>query len=465
MYKLGVIFLVTLLLGCSSEQKKAAELSKAREQKFQLRDYKETKLTNGLRVLLVEDKRLPYINLSLLLNVGFAHDPDGKSGLTAFTVHMLEKGTLTRSASRIAEDLEQLGMSISSDTSADYSYLTLNALSWNQDKALENMSEIVIDPSFAREEVVREKKQFLAAIKKRVDDPSSYSNELFYSYFYGRHPYGKTQLGETASVGSIRRKDIISHYIKHFSPQNSWLVVTGKFSNDIQPQLEKYFGRWKERDVSKLSFPKLAAFKGTNIRLVHKDSLVQSQILLGGQGISRQTPEYLEVKVANTILGDGFSSRLVKNVRVKAGLTYSIDSEFDTRKDQGVFVIETFTQNRAVRQTLQEVMSTYKDFYNNGVSDSEVQDAKAYLSGSFPQIIETPERFAYNLLVLRVYGVPDSYLIDFQKNLSKITTDKINKAIKKYFNPTDLKILIYSNKDQVASQLHDLGKVEIVDAQ
>lgn len=452
-----------LVFGCSSGQKKPSSSTRAFG-KFQLRDYKETTLTNGLKVLLVEDKRLPYVTLSVLVNAGYAHDPAGKSGLTAFTVNLLDKGTLTRSASQIADDLEQLGMSLSADTSADFSYLSLNALSWNQDKALENLSEILIDPSFIREEVVREKKQFLAAIKKRIDDPSSYSNELFYSYFYGQHPYGKTQLGEVSTVSSIRRKDIISHYIKYFSPKNSWLVVTGKFSNDIQPQLEKYFSRWKERETNALSFPKLAAFKGTNIRLVHNHSLVQSQIFFGGTGISRQIPEYLEAKVANTILGDGFSSRLVKNVRVKSGLTYSIDSEFDTRKDQGVFVIGTFTQNMAVRQTLQEVMNTYKEFYEKGVTDEEVQDAKAYLSGSFPQVIETPERFAYNLLVLRVYGVPDSYLMDFQKNLAKISTEKVNKAIKKYFNPTDMKILIYSNKDQVAAQLHDLGKVEVINA-
>ncbi len=449
------------LVGCSSSTKKSGDSDAS---KFQLRDFKETTLSNGLKVLFVEDRRLPYVNFSVLVNAGYATDPNGKLGLTSFATELLDKGTSKRNAGQIADDLEQLGMNFDASTDADYSFIKISALSWNEDKALENLAEMIIDPAFSQGEIDRHRQQVLSALQKKVDEPSEYSQELFYSYFYGNHPYGHQALGKIQDVKTIKRKDLISHYIKFFNPKLSWLVVTGKYSPDIQSKLEKYFERWKDREEGKTSFTKIEQFKGVQIRLVSNPNLVQSQIFIGHKGISRKIPEYLDVKVANAILGDGFSSRLVKNIRIKQGLTYSIDSEFDTKKDQGVFFIGTFTKNNTTGQLLSETIKTYKEFYEKGVTEEEVQSGKSYLVGMFPQIVETPERFAYNLLVLRVFGVPDSYLYDFQKNIQKVTAIKVNEAIKKYFNPSDLKILIYSNKDQVLSQLQTLGHVEVLES-
>lgn len=460
MKNLSIPLLCMIMLSCSSAEKS----SDAGFSKFHLRDFKQATLENGLKVLYVEDKRLPYVNISVLVNSGYASDPSGKSGLTSLAIGLLDKGTSKRNASKVAGDLEQLGMNFEAATEADYSFVKLSALSWDEDKALENLSEIIIDPSFTQDEISRQRRLMLSALQKSIDDPSSFADDAFKEYFYGSHPYGRPSLGKINDLKKIKRKDIISHYIKYFNPSSSWLVVTGQYSPNIQSKLELHFGRWKNRDVGKFMFPKIDSFKGIQIRLVNNSSLVQSQIHIGHIGISRKIPEYLEVKVANTILGDGFASRLMKNVRVKQGLTYSIGSDFETRKDKGLFEISTFTKNKTTGLTISEVIKTYKEFYDKGVSEGEVESAKNYLIGMFPQIVETPERFSYNLLVLRIFDVPDSYLYDFQKNIQKITVKKVNAAIRKYFNPNDLKILVYSNKNEVLSQLENIGHVEVIDS-
>jgi zinc protease len=126
--------------------------------------------------------------------------------------------------------------------------------------------------------------------------------------------------------------------------------------------------------------------------------------------------------------------------------------------------IKTFTKNESVGKTVSEIYKTTEAFYKNGVTQQELDVAKNYLVGKFPALVETPERLAFNLMVLRVFNVPDDYLKNYQANVRKITLDQVNKAIAKDFSPANLKIVIVANKGKVQSQLKDLGKLSVVEA-
>ena len=176
--------------------------------------------------------------------------------------------------------------------------------------------------------------------------------------------------------------------------------------------------------------------------------------------LSASNPDFLRLRIANTILGRGFVSRLMDHVRDNLGLTYSISSDFDARLDKGPFSITTFTKNQTTGKIIQEILTILETFHKEGVTKKEVSLAKKYLLGIFPQAIDTPERLAFNLLILRLYGVSDNYLRTYQSKISKITTRQVNAAIKKHLDPYNLKILIYANS-KVLPQIRSFGIVEV----
>ncbi len=428
---------------------------------FELREYKEKVLSNGMKVLLIEDKTLPYISAAMLLRVGSVDDPVAKPGLTQFVAELLDKGTQKRSATDVANKFGQIGASFSASVSDDFTVISSGTLSHYQDNLFELLGEVLSLQRFSASEVRRVRKQMQSYIKKSSDDPGSFASQMFSTYLYGSHPYGKSSVGTSSSLRSIKRKDIIRHYMKYFRPNNATLAVVGNFNENVISVLEKSFGQWQKRDVPKTIEMKVADVDGVNIRLIDAPGLVQAQLRIGHAGISRMDPDYLKLRVANTVLGRGFVSRLMDRIRDELGLTYSISSQFDSRKQRGPFVISTFTRNEKVGTAITEVLKLLKEFKEKGISDAELEATKRYLLGVFPQAIDTPEKLAYNLLVLKYYGISDSYLENYAKVISSFERDEINEAISKHIHPQKLKILVYGKKREIIEQVRKVGVVEI----
>ncbi len=451
MKKYGFLFLFLISCATSSIKKD-----------FAIRDYRELKLKNGLKVLLVPDNSLPYISTSLIFHQGSISDPTLYFGLTSFVTSILDMGTKNRSALEITNAFAKLGTQFSSTTRRDYILITTNTLSRYQKTLFELLAEVVTQPSFPEAEVERHKNKALAVIKTMSDRPSIYAQKMYNMYLYGSHPYGRSTLGSLKSVASIKRKQVLNHYLKVFRPGNATLAVVGDIDDNVIPLLENAFEDWKDTKIEHPSFPKKPVIKDRLIRLVTKDDLTQAEIRIGHIGIERSDPDFLRLRVANTILGTGFVSRLMDHVRDNLGLTYSISSDFDARLDKGPFSIITFTKSQTTGKIIQEILTILESFYKEGVTEEEVSLAKKYLLGVFPQAIETPEKLAFNLLLFRLYGVSDNYLRTYQSEISKITVRQVNAAIKKHIDPYNLKILIYANS-KVLPQIRSFGIVEVRD--
>lgn len=449
MKKYGLLFL--LLISCSTSPVKRG---------FTIRDYKELKLKNGLRVLLVHDKSLPYISTTLMLHTGSINDPPLYSGLTSFVTGMLDAGTKNRSALEIADAFGKLGTSFSAATQRDYIYMTASTLSRHQTTLFELLGEVISKPSFPKSEIERYRSKTLAVIKTMSDKPSAYAQNMYNLYLYGSHPYGRSSLGIPKSVQSIKRQQIVDHYLRVFRPNNATLAVVGDFNKDIVSLLETSFKDWTHKEVTPPSFAKKGTIKGRLVRLVTKDDLTQAEVRIGHIGIQRSDPDFLRLRIANTILGRGFVSRLMDHIRDNLGLTYNISSGFDARLDKGPFSITTFTKTQTVGQTIQETLTILETFYKKGVTSKEVVAAKKYLLGVFPQAIDTPEKLAFNLLILRLYSIPDTYLETYHHEISKINARQVNRAIKKHIDPYNLKILVYAHSE-VLDQIRSLGIVEV----
>jgi zinc protease len=455
--KLLLMPLLALGLSCA-HTKKAPEVS---AEHFHLKKYEETTLSNGLTVLFIEDESLPRVGLSLMIKSGSATDPTGAEGLMNLTVRLLETGTSSRSAMQLADEFAQLGSSLETSVGDDNSMIGAVTLAQYREKLLQLMTDLVTHPSFQPKEIERKKQQTLASLQKLVDNPTFYADLLMDQQIYGKHPYARYSLGTAASIKNISRTRIIRNYYEKVRPNNAILAVYGKIDGDFKQAVKTAFGQWQRgsQKIKAVAEPVEVGVK--NLQLFSRNGLQQAQIRFGELGIPRNDADYLRLRLANLVLGGGFVSRLNSRVRDDLGLTYSIASQFEVKKQRGAFEISTFTRNDKVGETIRNTQEIFKQFVAQGVSDAELAAAKAVLIGQFPIAIETTDRLAYNLLLLRLYGVPDSYLKNFFEDVNSITVEQVNEAIHKHFSVENLKTVVYADQSKVGAQLKELGPVQI----
>lgn len=447
------VLVVFSLIGCSTASKK--------ESYNPVQNYTTYQLPNGLNVMYVPESKLPYLSLSLAIFSGSANDPKESKGLTYATMEMLTKGTQNRSANQLSEDVEILGADLDTSVDKEYSSLTLEGLSWHEDKLIELFSEMILKPRFSFEELDRYKKRTLAQIQQILDQPSYLAGEILERNLYSGTSYADRDVGTLKGVQNLSLKNVTQHYEKILNPENMWLIVVGKTSDGFKSKIGSIFSKIKKQKSKALEAIKLQPIQGRKILIVDKPDAAQAEIRLGHYGIQRDLPEYMSVSLANAVLGQGFTSRLVDRVRDQLGLTYSISSSFEVRKQRGYFSIKTFTQNERVGQTVSEILKLYSEFQSKGITSKELRQTQDGMIGKFPLLLETPEKLAYNLMILRYFGISDEYLLKYRENVSSLKLDEVNQAIQKYFDPQNAVIVILGRRELIEPQVRDLGTIEI----
>lgn len=442
------------LTSCASTEKTARSFSslfsKPAEESFKIRPYHELVLDNGLKILFIPDSSLPRVSLSLLVKTGTVNEGADQAGLNAMTANLLEQGTTTRDASKIADEFAEMGSGVEISPGQDMTSIYADSLTSSSESLLKLFSDIVLNPSFQDAEIKRLKSLVLSGLKKKVDSPSAFIEDKFDKFIFENHPYARDINGTEETVNKISKQDIIKHYLNYYRPNNSSLAVVGLFDEDFEKQIKEVFSGWNKRQIPSLSLLAAVPSEKMKVQLFVKKGLQQAQIRIGQLGVERANPDLLPLRLANEILGGDFTSRLNQKVREELGLTYSISSNFDVKKDKGSFEISTFTKNDTALKTFEETLNVVQNFIEKGVQESEINAGKNQMVGQFPHAIETPDRLAFNLLALDFYGIPHSYLTDFNKNVKSITPDRLNSVLRKYIEPNKFKVVIYGNESIVS---------------
>lgn len=464
-YLLAACLIVTSFSVGGSLANAAGSKMKSGEEtaEFQLRKPETQTLENGLTIFWLPDQALPYVGMQMMFKSGSAQDPVGKEGIAGFTAAMLDKGTTKRAAVKIADDLEQLGSSMGASVQADYSMVSISALSFYKEQALSQFSEILLTPNFPHAELERQRKRALASIQKLADTPDDFSEYLLPKFLYGKHPYGHVSSGIPRSIRGLKKTDLQQYYSQFYVPSNAVLAVTGQYDEAYRAKVVAAFTKWKDKKNKTWDPGEFPAWTGTELLLVDRADLKQAQIQIGFKGVPRNIPEYMEMRAALKVLGESFGSRLFEEIREKRGLTYHISAWFDPRLQAGPMGIYTFTRLEKIGETVEETLKTYRAFVEKGVTDEEVIKVKALMHGQFPRMFETADALAGQLLVLHRYNVSPDYLTGYLKNLNAITKESINASIKKYFDPSSLKILVYAPRGTAEDTLKKLGKLEVKD--
>lgn len=398
-------------------------------------------LPNGLTVLHVERHNLPIITVSLLIKASPFNEPLEKAGLANLTAELLTEGTKTRKASEISEEIEFIGASIDSSAESDFTTVNMSVLKKDVDKGFEIFSDILINPVFAEDEIKRKKEMIIGSLRQSEEDPSFVANRTFRKALYGDHPYGRQITGTEDTIKKITREDLVKFHRNYYRPNNSVLSVVGNITDtELKTIIEKYLSKWEPKEI-RLKEVRTVTEKKKEVILIDKD-LTQANIIIGHTGIKREDPDYYAVSVMNYILGGGgFSSRLMQSIRDEMGLAYDIHSLFDAKKNGGFFYVTVQTKNKSANTVIEEIMKQINRIKDEPVSDQEIDDAKAYLTGSFPRRFDTNKKIAYILVAIEFYNLGMDFINRYPDQIKSVTKDDIIRVAKRYLD-TDNSVLV-----------------------
>lgn len=422
----------------------------------------EAALSNGLRVALLEDHKLPTFSLQLLLTGGGLADPADRRGLAMVTASLLREGTDQRSSRDIAEQLATLGASFSAGASpsSGESSIAVTGLSEHADAILAIAADVIRNPAFPQSELEKYKSRFLSQLQHQRSTPGFLAQEEFMRAVYGEHP-GSYIVPPEKVLQGLTRADLASYHKANYLPNNGILLAYGDFNlKDLLQKLERALGDWRKGEARTVALPALSPPAKSRVLLVDRPASVQTSLWLGGLGIERRSEDYFAVLVMNHILGGGPASRLFINLREDKGYTYGVYSSFTGSRFPGVMLASTDVRTQVTEGALHELTAELKRIGEEPVPEQELKNAKRALIGRFALSLDSPQALIGNLATQKIYGLPADYWDTYPQRVEAITANDIQRVARKYFDSSRLQIVAVGDGASVKKVLEKYGTVE-----
>jgi zinc protease len=403
----------------------------------------ERRLSNGLRVIVSPDRDLPLVTADLVVEAGGATDPANRPGVANLAAELVTKGTRTRTATQIAQQIEALGGSLEGGAGYDGSALTLTVKSDQLDPAMAIFADVARNPVFAADELERARRQALDDLQVAMSDPGELAGFAAARAVYGASPYGAPLGGTETSLKAITPADVAAFHRAAWRPDGATLVLTG----DITPEqgfalAERLFGDW--RAPAGVAAPVRRPNTPVTPRIIVIDlpQSGQAAVAVTRPGMRRADPNYYPAVVANNVLGGGYSSRLNQEIRIKRGLSYGARSGIAFRRDPGPFVASTQTKNESAVEVVDLIMGELRRLGAEPVSASELTARQAVVIGSFGRTLETTESYATLLGNLALYQVDLGEVGRYVSRVQAVTPDQVRAVSAQVFSPEGASIVV-----------------------
>ncbi len=407
----------------------------------------EQTLSNGLRVIVVERHESPLVAVQLLIKNGGEVDPPELAGLADMTANLLTKGTQTRDATQIAQQIESLGGSLDSGARWDSSFANVGVMSSKIPQAMEILADVVRRPTFKSEEVERLRQQYLDNVTLALSDPGSIGRFVAARVVFGDSPYGHPVSGTTESLTRITPAEISKMHARYYRPDNAILVFGGDVTaKDAFALATRYFGDWQKptTPLPAVEPVKSGEAKSGRIVVIDKPDAGQAAVFLARTGINRQDPDYFRGIVSNSVLS-GYSGRLNQEIRIKRGLSYGAGSVLDTRRDVGPFLASAQTKNESGAVVADLLMGEISRLSSAPPADVELTPRKAVLIGGFSRNLETAGGLVNQVASLALYGMGLDEINRYINNVQAITTADIQKFAGARLDAKTSNIIIVGN--------------------
>jgi len=412
----------------------------------------ETRLANGMRVIVVEKRDLPIVTATVVASAGGAQDALGKAGTASLTASLLTKGTATRSAEQIAQQIESLGGSIGAGADWDAAFATVTVKADQVEPALTVLADVARNPAFAQEELDRARKQTIDGVTVQLKDPAALAGIAASRAVFGNRAYGNLLSGTPTSLPRITRDDVASAYARAWNPYLSALVVVGDIAaKDATALAQKLFGDWKP-GLLYVSAPVPAAPK-PRVIVVDLPEAGQAGVVVARPGIARTDKEFYAAQVANATLGVGFTSRLNREIRIKRGLAYGAGSSVDARRQPGIVSASTQTKNPSAPEVVKLIAEEMTKLGAAPVPAAELDSRKAVLIGSFGRRIERTDGIAGALADYVADGVPLGTLQSYIPSIQSVDPAAVQAAAKRVLDPASASIVVVGDAKTFVDEL------------
>lgn len=349
--------------------------------------YQKYVLPNRVRVVA---ESIPYAYSAVIgiwIKTGSRNEDDSNRGVSHFIEHLLFKGTATRTAKQIAEELENLGGTINAFTAKEYTCIYAKVLAKHLDLAIELLSDMFFNSLFAEEDIEKERNVVLEEIKMYEDTPDELIHDLFAANVWQKHPLGYPILGTVQSVNKIDREIILHYFKNNYIPQNVVIAVAGNVDcHQVFRKLEGIFGHWSPGPSSIKGYTPPVPKPG---EAYYEKDTEQVHLCLGTPSISHEDQRIYSMIILNSILGGGLSSRLFQGIREERGLVYSIYSYHCSYVDAGLFSIYAGTSRHNATQVVKLILQELNGIRKNGIGEDELDKAKEQIKGSIMLSMES----------------------------------------------------------------------------
>ncbi|HRC85647.1 MAG TPA: pitrilysin family protein [Thermoanaerobaculia bacterium] len=422
------------------------------------------RLDSGLEVYLLPIRRTPLVLLERISPAGCQEEPADLGGLATFTADLLEEGTARRSSREIAAQVEQLGGALGSQAVWD------NAVAWiegTRDQlptALALLAEITASPSFPPEEIERARRERLAELARRRKVPGTLADLQLLATLYGeRGAYGRSIYGDERSVSAIERHHLEEFFAGRYVAAGSALLAVGDFEPErLLRLLEEGLGGEPSPPAPPRHDFGPPPQQRRRVLVVDRPHAAQTELRLGRAGLCRFDPDYLPLRVATSLLGGRFTSRLNLRLREELGLTYSISASQAARRGPAPFQIQSAVASESVGLATRETLAALERLAAEPAGERELAETVDYLVGTFAFTLQGLRDLAQHLENLITFDLPDTYFDQLHLELRAITPEQTRQVAERWLQPSSMTVVAVGPAESLAPQLEDLGEVEVV---
>lgn len=426
----------------------------------------EATLSNGLQLMVLEDRSLPQISFQLIIpGAGGHYDPADKVGLAQYTAAMMREGTKTRDTLEISRALETMAanVSVGSGISSQTATLSGGALTENFDEVFAIATDILMNPVFPVDEWERARTRAKSGLMQQRANPGFLAAEHYNRILYGGHPSGRVTTTAEA-LDAITRDAMIEWHQTRYVPDHALIAFAGDISlAEARKKVEASLGAWRKAGVPKPELKEPPSPGEPKVTLIARPNSVQTLLRVGTPSMTRLHDDYEELTVANRVLG-GTMGRLFRHLREQKGYTYGIGSSFSAFQYRGDWSASTSVRTAVTEAALTDLLAEIAEMRDKPVPADEFEDAKRALQASFALSLENPSAILSYYIQSWTYGLPANYWDTYPLRIAAVTPAQAQAAAKKYWDPARLHIVAVGDAPAIAGIMGKLGTLEVFDA-
>jgi zinc protease len=429
---------------------------------FEFPAFRRERLASGLEIVLAPRSEVPLVEILLQLPAGGDRNPLDRPGLSALTASLLDEGTARRSGPEIAAAIERLGGDLATRADWNCAEVEVGLLARDLEAGLELVAELVREPVFPEEELERLRKQALAELLRRRDQPAVLAEEALAAALYPGTPYGALILGDEAAMAAIGRDEVRSFHADHYRPHGTSLVIVGDFDPEpVRRRIDRIFGDWRTEPPAAAREIAAAAVPHRRVVIVDRPAAAQTELRVVQPGVPRTHPDRTRLGLLNAILGGKFTSRLNLNLRERHGFTYGVHSRFVDRRGPGPFVVATAVANPVAGAAAREVLAELERIRREPVAPEELEETRSYIVGVFPYTLQTTSAILSRLAELALWGFPDDHYDRALAEIRATSAEDVLALAERHLRPDRLTLVAVGPATELEPQLAELGAVEV----